>query len=109
RYGNAECGMRNAESSEETSASDRPSCSNVHDGSRDAVERFPTVLLLPGSRVGELTRHVPIMLAAAERIAATGPVRFRMVLPDETLTKQAASIAKNALKAEIAIQTGGLA
>jgi len=49
------------------------------------------------------------MLAAAERIAATGPVRFRMVLPDETLTKQAASIAKNALKAEIAIQTGGLA
>ncbi|MHB8520271.1 MAG: lipid-A-disaccharide synthase [Limisphaerales bacterium] len=43
----------------------------------------PLVLLLPGSRAGELGRHLPLVIGAAKRIAATTPVRFRMILPNE--------------------------
>ena len=50
----------------------------------------PLVLLLPGSRPGELARHLPVMLAALERMGAATPnLRARMVLPDEALVQQA--------------------
>ncbi|MDQ6631240.1 MAG: lipid-A-disaccharide synthase [Verrucomicrobiota bacterium] len=47
----------------------------------DAVERVPTILLLPGSRAGELQRHLPVMMDAARKIKAKHNVRFWMVLP----------------------------
>lgn len=45
------------------------------------------VLLLPGSRKRELKKHLAVMVAAAKRIAANHPVRFRMVLPDDRLAQ----------------------
>ncbi len=48
-------------------------------------QETPLVLLLPGSRKGELNRHLPVMLPAARLIAAQCPARFRLVLPDEGL------------------------
>jgi lipid-A-disaccharide synthase len=49
-----------------------------------------SILLLPGSRAGELKRHLPVMIEAAKQIGAQYKnVRFEMVLPNETLAKQA--------------------
>jgi len=45
------------------------------------------VLLLPGSRRGELRRHWPVLVGAAKRIAAKRKAVFRMVLPDESLVE----------------------
>jgi lipid-A-disaccharide synthase len=45
----------------------------------------PQVLLLPGSRPGELKRHLPVLVETANRIAATRKVSFRMVVPHENL------------------------
>jgi lipid-A-disaccharide synthase len=44
-----------------------------------------TLLLLPGSRVREVRKHLPVMLAAAERLASEEKVRIEMVLPNESL------------------------
>lgn len=38
----------------------------------------PIVALLPGSRPGELAQHLPLMMAAAERLRATRPRQFVM-------------------------------
>ena len=55
-------------------------------------ERTPTVLLLPGSRVGELKRHLPVMFGAMEKIlSASSDIRVRMVLPNESLLQLARS------------------
>lgn len=51
----------------------------------DAAGTVATVLLLPGSRPGELGRHLPILGETARRIAAERKVRFQMVLPHESL------------------------
>ncbi len=57
--------------------------------SRDAVERVPTILLLPGSRRSELQRHLPVMIDAAQLIINHKPTSwfpvFRMVVPNEQL------------------------
>jgi len=45
----------------------------------------PTILLLPGSRVGELQAHLPILLGAVERLRAGPRVRFQLVLPNADL------------------------
>ncbi len=66
----------------------------------------PLVVLLPGSRVGELKRHLPAMLEAARRIAAGTKAAFRMVLPDEKLAAQAR--AQFAGSPEIDLQIGNL-
>jgi lipid-A-disaccharide synthase len=67
----------------------------------------PTVVLLPGSRHGELRRHLPVVLEAAELIAAKHPARFKMVAPSEEMAAIArAQISPGAAKIEI--QTGGL-
>ena len=47
---------------------------------------LPNILLLPGSRKSELYRHLPILFQAMRRIAAVMPARWRIVLPNETLT-----------------------
>ncbi len=44
-----------------------------------------SLLLLPGSRVRELRKHLPVMLDAARRISAEQKVRVRMVLPNASL------------------------
>ncbi len=50
----------------------------------------PSVLLLPGSRVGELKRHLPVMLEALKKIESAKPeVTARMVLPNEHLAQLA--------------------
>ncbi len=65
-----------------------------------------TLLLLPGSRASELTRHLPVMLAALELIRAKMPdLRARMVLPNENLLKQAKALG---LPASLQAQAGGL-
>jgi len=53
----------------------------------------PTVLLFPGSRPGELRRHLPVLTEAAKRIAAQRDVVFRMVLPHESLLGYAQPVA----------------
>jgi lipid-A-disaccharide synthase len=56
-----------------------------------AAKTPPRVLLLPGSRSGELKRHLPVMLAAARQINATCPAHFQMVLPNDPLLARARS------------------
>ena len=68
-------------------------------------KRAAQILLLPGSRRGEIQRHLPVMLAAVERLRAQLPgVRARMVLPNEALKALATSLGGTALE----IQIGGL-
>lgn len=53
-----------------------------------------SVLLLPGSRIGELKRHLPVMLDALKVIQAAAPdIRARMVLPNESLLQLAREFA----------------
>lgn len=64
----------------------------------------PTVLLLPGSRTGELQRHLPVILPALKLIRAKLPdTRAKMVLPSEKLAQLAKS-----LGADFDIQIGNL-
>ena len=41
----------------------------------------PLIALLPGSRSGEVTRHLPDLVEAAERIRARRPAQFILALP----------------------------
>jgi lipid-A-disaccharide synthase len=43
----------------------------------------PMIALLPGSRRGEITRHLPALLDAAARIAAVTPVQFVLGTPPQ--------------------------
>jgi lipid-A-disaccharide synthase len=64
------------------------------------------LLLLPGSRTGELKRHLPVMIDALARIRSRQPnIRARMVLPDETLVNQAAQLT---LPPYLEVRRGGL-
>lgn len=67
----------------------------------------PQVLLLPGSRVKELKRHLPVMVEAAKKILARQPVALRMVLPHERLADTARDLV--ASLPQIQTQVGGLA
>ena len=70
------------------------------------LETKPSVVILPGSRRAELTRHLPVMLAAAARIAASVPASFKVVLPTEDLRPLFDSFSPDK---SIQIQVGGLA
>jgi lipid-A-disaccharide synthase len=53
------------------------------------------VLLLPGSRVGELQRHLPVLLETARRIRtapASADIRARLILPNARLVDLARSL-----------------
>lgn len=50
------------------------------------------VALLPGSRRGELQRHVPVMAGAARQIQAERSAVFKMVLANEEMAGLAASL-----------------
>lgn len=62
----------------------------------------PTLLLLPGSRVRELRKHLPVMIEAAMRLAAEEHLRIEMVLPNEKLKALAESLG-NLQKIEVQI------
>jgi lipid-A-disaccharide synthase len=69
-----------------------------YDSWREAIAARPVsaktparVLLLPGSRPGELKRHLPVMLEAAHQIHAAHPAHFQMVLPNDPLLARARS------------------
>lgn len=64
----------------------------------------PSLLLLPGSRAGELKRHLPVMQEALRLIERKLPVEHRVVLPNENLLLLAQEIAGQALH----LQVGGL-
>jgi lipid-A-disaccharide synthase len=68
----------------------------------------PAVVLLPGSRQGELKRHLPVVLEAAELIAAKHPARFTLVAPNEEMAAivRAFPVSRTA---KIEIQIGHLA
>ena len=70
------------------------------------AEVMPMVLLLPGSRRGELRRHLPVLVGAAKLIAATRKVVFRMVLPNESLLQYAKPVEREI--PGLVLQVGGL-
>src|ERR1051325_6513755 len=67
--------------------------------------RCSSPALLPGSRAGELHRHLPVLHRAAHLIAAKQTVRFTICLPNKALAEQAARFD---WPANTTIQTGGL-
>ena len=67
----------------------------------------PVLLLLPGSRDSELKRHLPVMLAVAQKIQNQKAVFLRMVLPTERLAELAKP--ETARLAGLHVQVGNLA
>jgi lipid-A-disaccharide synthase len=65
----------------------------------------PVVLLLPGSRRKEVSRHLEVMLAAAAQIRTQVPAEFRIILPNENLVELARPLITDA---SIKVQIGGL-
>lgn len=60
----------------------------------DVIGPDPLVLLLPGSRPGEIARHWPAVAGAVEILARARPdARFRAVLPRAELVAQARALA----------------
>jgi lipid-A-disaccharide synthase len=77
-----------------------------HTGPLPSDGRARTVLLLPGSRSGELRRHLPVMTGAWAILRSKIPsLRGRMVLPNETLVNQTRTFG---LPADLEVQAGGL-
>ncbi|HNU99635.1 MAG: lipid-A-disaccharide synthase [Verrucomicrobia bacterium] len=68
----------------------------------------PTILLLPGSRVGELQAHLPVLLGAVERLRAGLRARFQLVLPNPGLRPLAERLGARD-GPDFAVQVGGLA
>ncbi len=73
------------------------------DGSTAAVTN---IVLLPGSRPGELRRHLPVLLAVAKKIQASRPAVFHMVLPHSSLAHYAQRF--DGQGNGIEVQVGGL-
>lgn len=70
----------------------------------------PMVALLPGSRKGELERHLPVMLGAWRIIQAKLPsATATMVLPTESLLKMAQSALPGGSLPGLTLQLGDLA
>ena len=67
----------------------------------------PAILLLPGSRVNEIRRHLPVLLGALERMRAAIPtLKARIVLPTDALVAQARAFG---LPNNLELRAGGLA
>jgi lipid-A-disaccharide synthase len=65
-----------------------------------------SLLLLPGSRTGELRRHVPVMVEALKRLRQDAPnVTAKMVLPDNRMIPLAQELG---VPADLPIQVGNL-
>jgi lipid-A-disaccharide synthase len=67
----------------------------------------PLLVLLPGSRPGELERHLPVMVPAAQRVRQETGARIRLILPRASLEPIAQRHIGGRLDAEV--QLGGLA
>ena len=67
----------------------------------------PLLVLLPGSRPGELERHLPVMIPAALRVRRETGARVRLILPGLSLEPLARRHLVDSLDAKI--QTGHLA
>jgi lipid-A-disaccharide synthase len=67
----------------------------------------PLIALLPGSRTDELRRHLPVLLETARRLAARDELRFRIVLPEDTLRPLAEAAVRDG-PVEAALEVGGL-
>jgi lipid-A-disaccharide synthase len=65
----------------------------------------PFIAVLPGSRTGELKRHLPVMAEALQQITNVQPVKHLVVLPNENVLQLAREIVGSALQ----LQAGGLA
>jgi len=77
------------------------------DRSQSPTPAQPQVVLLPGSRRGELKRHLPVMLDAAALIRLkVKDARFEMVLPTEGLRSFAQQICD--LPADLRVEIGNL-
>lgn len=73
--------------------------------SPDSKDPATTILLLPGSRRSELSRHLPVIVPALDLIHSVMPsAQAKMVLPNKTLALQARD-----LGAVVKTQIGGLA
>jgi lipid-A-disaccharide synthase len=73
---------------------------------RTPKEQAPTVLLLPGSRQSELSRHLPVMIRGLALMRASVPeLGARMVLPSQALIQQAKQFG---LPGFLDLQLGGL-
>jgi len=57
------------------------------------VSAPPTIALMPGSRRGELKKHLPLIRDTAQKIAEREAVQFRMLLPDTEAEELAAPFA----------------
>lgn len=70
----------------------------------DRMGSPPLLVLLPGSRAGELEQHLPVMLEALARIRAKHrELRVSLVVPNERLAQLARGFS---LPAEVDLQTG---
>ena len=67
------------------------------------------ILLLPGSRLSELRRHLPVMVQAARLIREKSPAKFRLVVPNEELHTLARELAAPIPIDGLKIQIGGMA
>ena len=73
-----------------------------------AENRQSQILLLPGSRVAELRRHLSLLMRTARKIRDARPAaRFQMVLPNEKLKRLAGG--PSTFPLDLKIQIGGLA
>ena len=59
------------------------------------IERTPKVALFPGSRIGEVRRHVPLLMAVARQMNFVRPCEFTMVLPNEMLMRESQDLLKD--------------
>jgi len=72
---------------------DRQQVPTLTGSGREVLAAAPEVLLLPGSRRGELKRHLPVVFAAVTLIQKSFPAaQVRMVLPNATLAELARSL-----------------
>jgi lipid-A-disaccharide synthase len=70
----------------------------------DVVSYKSNILLLPGSRVDELRRHLPVMLEALKLIREKLPeAKAKMILPNEGLKELADDLSANPANFEIQI------
>jgi lipid-A-disaccharide synthase len=67
----------------------------------------PLVVLLPGSRTGELARHLPVIRDAVKRLQSQIAIRWQMILPSDSLAERARFVFEGVVGGEI--RTGGLA
>ena len=71
----------------------------------NGVNQDANIVLLPGSRRGELRRHVPLVLEIARRIREQRTAQFIMVVPNQALVDYAAKLGTFE---HVTMQAGGL-